>query len=807
MFNIELLQRLEPATASFELFDYGRLKESEIASIPRLWKMWFGPNGCYTHQKPVKIRQDKMVLVNALALNIRLFEGEIRGTGDPVSSHALETVERHTMYYPSSATKMAGLVLHDAKEDTLISPVHIKRIFGPRGKAIEDYIAKMSKVRKTQKETDRVATAIKLIDAISTDPTVVIGKIHDRWHNLQTIIGKPPADRIAIALDTLQMYVPLARIMGLPEAYELADICFKILESEHTEKGYVPNDYWQALDTGRKSYLKSLRLDDIKSIVKQCADSNIEYTDVRLPGVFEVATAMGARRMPEEKDFYFILNVALDESTFDRDKYSQMHGNERGEEVAFARAANTVANDLLASGRFVPPEGGIIGFGRAYTKASTDIVPYHLYRMGYGEDGRVVPVMVKVYRSTDYALEKTPLTYLDAVALSLYDRFPDLTEEEVVEKFPLGVNPFDPKLAGIIDPYDKEVLESRKILAIARHRKIKERFRLLRAQYEDPADFVKSILLTLPDSIVVTGRKEGRGGRVELKRRPMPRGATILDYAISVAPGSWQRVKKAVINGEKISDLSRPLKEGDIITLDFAGEHDDLTMPDWLDAVAVDVVQRQKLIAEKIRQKRERLAGRLYYLKTNDLKPEEQEKVSEELELLVAMIRDRGWRIVNRLVERLPVVGLAPARQLFPPAISDPREFAEKIGLGEIDQATIGAVAEELNRYWHDLRVIVVRVPNVAGQLGQITGIFSKYRLNIEAFKSATKWGDIFRIEFRLDKKHPDYTEERVQNLMADIKRVLDPEGRQPNLDWVRDFADDTEYRCWLKESRSSSGD
>ena len=150
-----------------------------------------------------------------------------RHSGDPYFAHPIQVAGILTEYKLDTATIVAGL-LHDTIEDTDATSEDIAKKFGPRIAALVDGVTKLSLLEMQSEENKQAQNLQKFILAMSRDVRVLLVKLADRLHNMRTLGHIPdPAKRRRIALETLEIYGPLARRIGMERmARELETLAF-----------------------------------------------------------------------------------------------------------------------------------------------------------------------------------------------------------------------------------------------------------------------------------------------------------------------------------------------------------------------------------------------------------------------------------------------------------------------------------------------------------------------------------------------------------------------------------------------------
>ena len=125
-------------------------------------------------------------------------------------------------------TLMAAL-LHDVIEDTQYTKDDIIERFGQTVAELVDGVTKLS--QSSDKEYNKAASFRKILQATLQDPRVIIIKLADRYHNMTTLGALRPDKRARIAQETFDIFVPMARLVGMNEmADNLENLCYQNLD-------------------------------------------------------------------------------------------------------------------------------------------------------------------------------------------------------------------------------------------------------------------------------------------------------------------------------------------------------------------------------------------------------------------------------------------------------------------------------------------------------------------------------------------------------------------------------------------------
>jgi guanosine-3',5'-bis(diphosphate) 3'-pyrophosphohydrolase len=153
--------------------------------------------------------------------------GQKRASGEPYIIHPLEVAQVLAEWKMDSTAIAAGL-LHDAVEDTDVTPADIAKRFGEQVAHIVEGVTKLDKIKFANREDHQAENIRKMLLAMVTDVRVVIIKLADRLHNMRTLEHLKPEKQQRIARETLEIYAPLAHRLGMGKLRgELEDLAFR----------------------------------------------------------------------------------------------------------------------------------------------------------------------------------------------------------------------------------------------------------------------------------------------------------------------------------------------------------------------------------------------------------------------------------------------------------------------------------------------------------------------------------------------------------------------------------------------------
>ena len=156
-------------------------------------------------------------------------EGQMRKTGEPYISHPVAVACILAKLHLDLPTLLAAL-LHDVVEDTGVAISEISNTFGKQVADLVEGLTKLDKIEFQSATQAQAENFRKMLLAMSQDVRVILVKLADRLHNMQTLDAMKPEKQKRIAQETLEIYAPIANRLGLNLIYqELEDLSFKFL--------------------------------------------------------------------------------------------------------------------------------------------------------------------------------------------------------------------------------------------------------------------------------------------------------------------------------------------------------------------------------------------------------------------------------------------------------------------------------------------------------------------------------------------------------------------------------------------------
>ncbi len=201
-----------------------------------------GPDSCLTLDGAfAKVKEaflahhpdgDVALLEKAFKIGRESHRTQVRKSGEPFFFHPL-AVSLSLAEWRLDAVSVACGMLHDTVEDTLMTMNQVKAEFGEEVAEIVDGLTKMSKLDFTDRHLLNAENVRKLLVAMGKDVRVLLVKLADRLHNMQTLSVMREEKRRRIARETMELYAPLANRLGMWNVRsQLEDLAFANLEPE-----------------------------------------------------------------------------------------------------------------------------------------------------------------------------------------------------------------------------------------------------------------------------------------------------------------------------------------------------------------------------------------------------------------------------------------------------------------------------------------------------------------------------------------------------------------------------------------------
>lgn len=202
-------------------------------------------------------RLDLDLIEKALRFSMSAHRGQRRQSGEDFVSHSI-AVATILLNLLVDSTSIAAALLHDVVEDSDVPSEELSREFGPEVAGLVEGLTKLSHLTFRSTTEAQVENYRKLLLSIAKDARVIIVKLADRLHNMRTLQHLSEDRRSRIALETREIYAPLAHRFGMAGMKaELEDLAFKFLEAKEYQ---ALADQVAAKRAEREQMIRTLRV-------------------------------------------------------------------------------------------------------------------------------------------------------------------------------------------------------------------------------------------------------------------------------------------------------------------------------------------------------------------------------------------------------------------------------------------------------------------------------------------------------------------------------------------------------------------
>jgi GTP pyrophosphokinase len=270
---------------------------------------------------------DKKLIRKAFDLALEAHSSQRRKSGEPYIFHPIAVAKIVAYEIGLGAVSIAAALLHDVVEDTPYTTDDMERIFGEQIAKIVSGLTKISRLNKEQDASIQAENFRKMLLTLNDDVRVILIKIADRLHNMQTMDSMPDYKQVKIASETLYIYAPLAHRLGLynikteledlglkytePEVFK--DIESKIIASKEDQDAYIEKftDKIKAtLDSEKFKYVIKGRTKSIYSIRRKMKAQNVSFDEVY--DKFAIRIIYDTKPKNEKFDAWKIYSVVTD---------------------------------------------------------------------------------------------------------------------------------------------------------------------------------------------------------------------------------------------------------------------------------------------------------------------------------------------------------------------------------------------------------------------------------------------------------------------------------------------------------------
>ena len=240
--------------------------------------------------------EDKKLIRKAFDIAVEAHKDQRRKSGEAYIFHPIAVAKIVASEIGLGATSIAAALMHDVVEDTDITVEDIEKMFNPKIAKIVEGLTKIAKVKTDQDVSLQAENFRKMLLTLNEDVRVILIKIADRLHNMQTMGSMVDYKQAKIASETLYIYAPLAHRLGLYNIKtQLEDLGLKYTEPEVFQE--IVSKIKETKQE-QDAYIKSIS--DV--ISASLNEENIEYTIKGRPkSIYSIRRKMSAQNVSFEE--------------------------------------------------------------------------------------------------------------------------------------------------------------------------------------------------------------------------------------------------------------------------------------------------------------------------------------------------------------------------------------------------------------------------------------------------------------------------------------------------------------------------
>ena len=241
--------------------------------------------------------EDKKLIRKAFDVAVDAHQDQRRKSGEAYIFHPIAVAKIVASEIGLGATSIAAALMHDVVEDTDITVADIEKMFNPKVAQLVEGLTKIAQVKKDMNISMQAENFRKMLLTLNDDVRVILIKLADRLHNMQTMDSMPEYKQTKIASETLYIYAPLAHRLGLyniktkledlglkytePVVYN--DIVSKIKETKEEQDAYISDIsdvLKKSLDEEGIDYIIKGRPKSIYSIRRKMLAQSVSFDEV-----------------------------------------------------------------------------------------------------------------------------------------------------------------------------------------------------------------------------------------------------------------------------------------------------------------------------------------------------------------------------------------------------------------------------------------------------------------------------------------------------------------------------------------------
>ena len=226
--------------------------------------------------------------------------GQFRSSGDPYVSHPI-AVAKILADFKMDEDCLTAAILHDVIEDSGIPKSYLKNEFNIDVANLVDGVSKLDKISLASKQEEQAENFQKMLLAMSKDIRVIVLKLADRLHNMRTLRFLDEEKQKRIAVETLEIYAPIAHRLGMHQFYrELEDLAFEVVPPFRNK---VLQSAISKNTKGRKKILKKIESSIKEKLDEYELSSQVTGRRKHLYGIFKKMKAQ-SKSLDQVLDVY-----------------------------------------------------------------------------------------------------------------------------------------------------------------------------------------------------------------------------------------------------------------------------------------------------------------------------------------------------------------------------------------------------------------------------------------------------------------------------------------------------------------------
>ena len=235
--------------------------------------------------------------------------GQFRSNGDPYVTHPVAVAEILAKFKMDEDCLTAAM-LHDVIEDSGIPKSFLKKEFNSNVAELVDGVSKLDKISLNSKQEEQAENFQKMVLAMSQDIRVIVLKLADRLHNMRTLEFLSEKRQKRIALETLEIYAPIAHRLGMHQIYrELEDIAFEVINPFRSK---VLKNAIDKKTKGRKKILSKIESSIKEKMIENEIPCQVHGRRKHLYGIFKKMKRQ-SKSLEEVMDVY-AFKITIDDA-------------------------------------------------------------------------------------------------------------------------------------------------------------------------------------------------------------------------------------------------------------------------------------------------------------------------------------------------------------------------------------------------------------------------------------------------------------------------------------------------------------